>query len=365
MAITRNFFIPADGHSLAATLREITDAGGAGVRVELKPQSPFAGDPEFDSTDLSAWTQVNGANADAINAHTTVLGHLYINANATNSNWNGATRTGPFVHQTLIGDFDVYTRVYYGRTVDAHKVSLLAQSTSDDTDWITGYLFDSAGVLTQNVRSTVNDASSDSGNVATAGLFDKGGFVYLRLVRAGNNFSGYRSFDGKTWTQIGSTVARADFSSDAKVGIMNAPINTSNVFASANDFMRTWPPYVTTSPVGSVVIDSGVSGTTWDMSTFDALINMYQEYNPQVQIGFGTLKYKYGAGESDPPSLNGSYLTEAQMQAEADPVGRYFKLEVQYISANGYEQASFNGATIDGAFRSLLTHPSMVGGMRG
>ena len=367
MAVTRNFFIPADGHSLAATLREITDAGGAGVRVELKPQTPFAGDPEFDSSDLSAWTQANSANADAINADTK-KSHLQIDSNATSTNWSDATRSGPFVHQTLSGDFDVYTRVQLGDIRDNHGVYLLAQSTSDATDWICVFMLVSGGVGVAHTllvfRSTVNSATASQTVVnVSADQYTFAGNVYFRMKRASNDFSTYYSFNGSSWTQIGATTTRSDFSSDQKLGGAAITANTANACVVAFDFLRTWPPYVTTSPVGSVVIDSGVNGTTWDMSTFDALVNMYQEYNPQSQIGFGTLKFKYGALDTNPPSLNGSYLTETQMQAETDPVGRYFKLEVQYISANGYEQASFNGATIDASFAMAGAGRGVMRGM--
>jgi hypothetical protein len=278
-------FIPPYGHSLAATLREITEEGGVAVRVELKPQSPFSGDPEFDSTDLSAWTQTNSANADAINAHTGRKSKLLIDTNATSCSWSNATRTGPFVHQTVSGDFDIYTRINLGNLDTLangpnRQIGLLAQSTSDARDWFAVRL-----LLIRNSTASYFDIISTADDVTTASGATGDGFpanqfilgdVFLRLKRSGNNFSAFYSFDGNNWTQIGADTARADFSADQKLGaavIAHADVQNTAVYAW--DFLRTWPPYVTTSPVGSVVLDSGFAGTAWDMSTFNALVNEY------------------------------------------------------------------------------------------
>lgn len=352
--------IPADGHTLAATLREMTDAGGDGVEVQLKPASPFSGDPEFDSSDLSAWSQANTSNATTIDANTSLKNHLFFDLNGNNSDWYNSTTSGPFVYQTISGNFDVYARVAYGEARNYHAIRILAQSTSTSNDFVGIALARDSANTPSTPRFHLISSNNGTNNVdastyATDGVLI-GRHIYIRMKRTTNDFSCYYSVDGVSWTQLTSSpVTRSDFSSDANLGITANTSNTSNRCKASCDFIRTWPPYDTSSPVSSIVVDSGASGTVWDMSTFNALVNASREdggYRATVRLG--TLKYQYGAGESSPPSLNGSHLTEAQMQSEGDPTGRYFKLQVQYNSANGYELASFHGATITASLTSRI-----------
>ncbi len=347
-------FSPYKAWSLAATLRSISGTGGAS-RIELKPASPFSGDPEFDSSSLSAWTQANSANASTIDANTTQKGKLYIRCNATNTDWSGATQTAPFVNQTLSGDRDIYGQVQVGDGRDFHNVRLGAQSTSNANHWINfGFISISAGLGTRNPglwkRNTVNSVSTDSAIDFATGSNLLGGLVWLRIKRVTNDFSGYYSLDGGlNWTQISTTQTRSDFSADAKYGLIVAPANTANACSGSCDFLRTWPPYDTGTPLASLVLDSGFAGTTWTMSTFQDVVNPLMEYAPYSQIGFGTITYDYGASDSNPPSLTGSYYSTATMQGKSNPSGRYFKLSAKFTATNGYEMTSFCGATINGS----------------
>jgi hypothetical protein len=378
MSFTVKQFFPADGHTLDSGLREIVDASGVGVRVELAPQSPFSGDPEFDTdkdflTTPSPWTVANGSNADVIAANSTEKSQLTINGNATSTAWYSSTASGPFVYQVISGDFDIWAKIRFGAGVDYHRAGLFAQSTSDAQDWEASRLLTNASGLgtnsciTSSEATTVNNSTTEVFANLPANSQAVGGGVLVRLRRTGNDFYKYLSFDGgANWTQIGSTRTRADFSSGANVGIAVDWQNTSNTFQLGADFLRSWPPYLTTSPTSYLILDSGIDGTSWDMSTFIALENEFKEYSPQSQIGFGTLKYKYGAGNSSPPSLNASWLTKAQMASESDVTGRYFKLAVQYISATGAEMPSFNGASIDAVVSGgggMLRALSLSGGL--
>ena len=161
---------------------------------------------------------------------------------------------------------------------------LVAQSTSDDRDWLLITLTPNGSLAAWWWKSTVDNAAAvNTVTNLSANAQVLGGDVYLRLRRVGNVFSSFYSMDGAAWTQVGSSATRNDFSSDARVGLASGSLNTAGACTASCDFLRSWPPYVTTSQVGSVVIDSGVDGTVWDMSTFDALANMYQEFNPQNQ----------------------------------------------------------------------------------
>ena len=97
-----------------------------------------------------------------------------------------------------------------------------------------------------------------------------------------------------------------------------------------------------TSPTADFVFDSGVAGTVWDMSTILMLENLYGEA--------GNVKYKYGAGETTTPTLNGSFLTAANLALEVDPTGRYFRLNVQ-LNGDGSQDAGWGGMQIGATTR--------------
>jgi hypothetical protein len=376
MPTTLPYFLDPSGHALASVLRQVLNADGRVVRVETKPQSPFAGDPEFD-TDLDllaapgVWTVENGANADAITSNSTLKGRLYVNLNATNTLYAGATRTGVGVRQVLAGNFSVYQRVEVGDLRDFHQVGWIAQSTSDSRDWVrlvlVASLSSSSFAAACAVDTTVDNVTTTNALTNTpSNERVLGGATYLRLDRSGNNFSAYVCFDGKTWTQIGTTVTRADFSADASVGLTTTTQNTANAETVASDFFRTWPPYATTSPVSARVYDGQVAGAQWGLAAFAPVAG---DYDPlQAQIGVGSLKYRLAASDTNPPVPAGFWLTEAGVQALGTLPGRHLALEVQYISPNGYELPRFLGAggvTLSLPSGGLLYGRGMSGGYAG
>lgn len=357
---TTTLFVPPSGHTIGTGLREIADAGGTAIRVELAPQTPYASsyeaESEFDTTrDLLAspgpWTVANGAQADAINANTQKKSKLYFDLNAANSDWIGATRNAPFVYRVKSGNFTAYTRLAIADIRNYQHLRILAQSTSDPDDWMQIVAFvNTAGTSAITIRksSTVNGATSSDD--ATPAVPVGAGDLYIRLDRTSNDFRAYYSLDGKTWVEVGTTTTRADFSADANLGLSAGSANTSNTTEVYADFIRTVPPLPTTSPTSSVVIDSGYDNSTWKLSTFNALVNADlagPDYSPQGDIGFSAPTFQYGASNTNPPpTLNGSDLTETQMQGQADATGRYLKIQVKYPSSDGYAQSQFYGALI-------------------
>lgn len=340
MGATETILIPPYGHTLAGTLREIL-ANTIASRIELKPQSLWT-NGEFDSSDLSQLTQTNASAADTIDANTTVKGHLYINNNATNAQ---RPNTAPWVNLGASGDFNVYTRIQFSGFKEYHH-AWIGQYT-DSSNFAYVYLYWSSaggGVL---IADMFLEGVSETPLTIAANTMLIAGPLLLRLERVSNTFTGYYSTNhGLTWITIGSGTD-AGITSGSPLGIGSSSFNTLNVLASAFDFFRNWPPYVTTSPVSTLVLDSGAAGTTWTPSTFVALENPYATDGGVVAtLGLGTLKYRLAAGESNPPTLSGSALTEAQVQALSPITGRYLKIEVTFISANGYELAAFAGAKI-------------------
>ena len=109
-----------------------------------------------------------------------------------------------FVYKSLTGDGSITARVVnvedtngwakagvmFRNTLDAGSMNALMAITPDNG-------------ATFQYRSSTNGSSSNSTSISYAVPY------WVRITRSGNNFSGYISFDGVNWTQIGSTVTLA------------------------------------------------------------------------------------------------------------------------------------------------------------
>lgn len=141
--------------------------------------------------------------------------------------------------------------------------------------------------------------------------------------------------DGKVvarwpYSDISSSVGQSVTFGSTGSGIVNADI----------DYVRakftTMLP--TTSPTADYVFGPFGSGTVWDMSTIRMLENLFGEA--------GSVKYKYGAGDTATPTLSGSFQTAAQLTSEADPTGSYLRINVQ-LTGDGSQDAGWGGMSID------------------
>jgi len=380
------FFDPSlSGWSLGTNVRAAKDANAFARRIELSPQSIFA-DSEFDTTQtwssgtsLGSWSILNNANLMSLDENTSWKSRLYIQS-AVGHDWSGATTDGPLIYQSITGDFDIYCTGGGGPPENQTYAGfdLLAQDPTNTTSYFrAGFTCGGLDPTSANVgngkyalfaRNTVAGSNTDTAAPITAGIHYVGGMLFIRMVKSGTTFTAYMSSDSKNWTQIYSGT-NANLGSTLRVGTTASNVSTHS--RGTVDFIRNTNPYDTTSPTASLVLDSGANGTTWTMSAFqDFQHDVTDHWGPYYQIGFGTTKFQYGASDSNPPSLNGSWLTTASMQGQANPSGRYFKLSVQFNSANGYQLASFSGATINGVVSTgggggMLVHPGMAGGARG
>lgn len=366
--MTVSITIPGIGHTRASTVREF------GGRTELAPQSPFAGDPEFDSSDLTAWTKLNSGSATTFDAQTTRKGYLTIAPNTNSLDWQGSTRSSPVLYQSITGDFDVYARASIGPQdtgATGHTTSLagiVCQNGADATNWVAVFNgWRPNGPLVW--KETAASSTSLTITYPPAHKVDVGGLIYLRLKRASGVFSAYTGWDGVNWTQITNPASPTTFTGACNLGVtLSCDNGTTSTYQF--DFIRNTLPYDTASPTSSIVLGPFGSGTIWDPSTFAPEENPYQEFEPYSQIGFGTLKYQIGAGDSSPPTLNGTWLDAAGIQALSTLTGSYLKLAVQYNSAAGYDLVRFGGAAITAALPSgagggLFLNPGFSGGFRG
>lgn len=352
MSTILNFdFNPRLAWTLGATLRNILDSNGNPVRIELLPRSPLTGNTEFTDSSLSDYTVANNTHLTTADANTTFKDHLYLQANTDNVQMESGSHTCTRYYQTVTGDFDVYSRIRFGDERGIQGVWLSAFATDVSNNWATQAMYVDGNSLLNIISRFIDEGFDTAVNtplVAPNPNVYNGISLYIRLKRATNTFSTYYSFDGLNWTQQGSNKTLSSMTSDAQVGVGITTYNTSGTAVGFVDFIRTWPPYDAGDPTAHITLDSGKNGTIWTMSTFQDYLNEYEEYAPYAQIGFGSLKYDYGASDSPgTQTLTGTYSTTSGMQGQSDPTGRYFELSVQFHSPNGYELAKFCGASID------------------
>jgi len=124
-----------------------------------------------------------------------------INVNAVGSDFGGNSDQGNFSYQLYSGNFDVAVRVAGLSLSDIFaKAGLMARETLS-----LGGRF-AASMATPAINGTFFEWRDPAGSTAnTAGSFPANyPNTWLRLNRVGNIFTGFASYDGKTWTQLGS-----------------------------------------------------------------------------------------------------------------------------------------------------------------
>jgi len=127
---------------------------------------------------------------------------------AGGSDVGGSTDQFHFDYQQRAGDFDVSVRVQGLTLSDAWaKAGLMARETLNVNSRF------AASFATPNLSGCFFEYRDPAaGNAVSVGSFPANGInTWLRLQRAGNQFSGYASADGQTWTQLGSaTIAMSN-----------------------------------------------------------------------------------------------------------------------------------------------------------
>lgn len=110
--------------------------------------------------------------------------------------------------------------------------------------------------VTFQYRSTIN---GNSANAATTGLTTP---YWVKLVRSGNTFTGYRSPDGTNWAQQGTTTT-ITMGTAVYVGLAVTAHNSGGMATATFDNMIApgWPPPVPPPPTGLVSV-SGVEHAT-------------------------------------------------------------------------------------------------------
>ncbi|HZZ28228.1 MAG TPA: dockerin type I domain-containing protein, partial [Pirellulales bacterium] len=146
-----------------------------------------------------------------------------------------------FAYQPISGDVAITAEILSMTNADgthgtpASGVMFRAGTSSNDPF---------AALLQSDGNSLVFEYRTTSGGSITSvplGSIPVGS-EYVRVVRVGNNFSGFYSSDGVTWTQLGSTIAIAAMPTSADVGLAAAanynPQLTSAIFTNVAILLR-------------------------------------------------------------------------------------------------------------------------------
>src|SRR5688500_55494 len=116
----------------------------------------------------------------------------------------GASDQFQFAYQQRTGDFDVKVRVEDVTITDAFvQAGLVARGALDANAPFAG-VFSSSAQVSAFFEHRQTAGANSAILVPTREFPANYPQMFLRLRRVGNNFTGYGSFDGQTWQQLGS-----------------------------------------------------------------------------------------------------------------------------------------------------------------
>ena len=145
------------------------------------------------------------------------------------SDWDGTTKTGPFVYKKIVdapsaaepsdADIDVYAEVVIGDLAIRRYGGILIQSIDDSDDWIFfGSRRNGSSTLEHIVRVTVNGVTTETVTAAADASVEA---TLYRIKRVGSDWTLYRSTDGSDPTNITWTTHSTEsltISGDIRVG---------------------------------------------------------------------------------------------------------------------------------------------------
>lgn len=163
-----------------------------------------------------------------------------------------------FLYQSVTGDFQLTARLAYLSTgvVPASRAGVMVRASGAKDAVMES--------LTMTGASIVHSNRSTAGAYASSTSLSGVSFPYwLRLARAGNALSVYRSTDGSTWTQVDSAVTLGDLGTTAFVGFALTSSNANAWEADNAAYARFDNVSVYTvpgTPVWVSVVDGVLSG---------------------------------------------------------------------------------------------------------
>jgi len=211
--------------------------------------TPLAGPPSpWVQQDIGSgiWT---GA-ADSINGMFMVSGSGVV--------WNSTDTKFHFVYQQVSGDAEIVARVSAIQNTDAWAKSgvMIRESLAANSANVFTALSPVNGAFLQ-YRSATGGSSNNLAPVTGAAPY------WVKLVRSGNNFTGYASSDGTTWVQVGS--ATVNMASIAYIGLAVSSNNSNLICTSTLDNVAV-SPNPTPSPWSQVDIGTNYQPGTASFS---------------------------------------------------------------------------------------------------
>jgi regulation of enolase protein 1 (concanavalin A-like superfamily) len=173
------------------------------------------------------------------------------NVTAAGADFGGSLDQGSFSYQTISGNFDIAARVAGLSLADIFaKAGLMArESLSVNSRFAASFTTPAINGSFFEWRDPASSAAATSGNVPA-----NYPNTWLRLRRAANTFTGYGSYDGQVWTQLGS--ATISMPSQIYFGFAVSSRSSSNVVtAQFRDITN-----LTSAVVGVVINPHEASG---------------------------------------------------------------------------------------------------------
>jgi hypothetical protein len=298
-------------------------AKGSDFLGELK----LWGDNFGEELDTDHWTEGNLGLAvpDISYSVTKVNGKLRIAAESEAPGWWGVTSNASI----FTGDFDVQIEFEQGPTMGTSENAQVWFGLIKDTS---NYLYigkKCGSVVTQEgiVAYTVV-----VGNTTNASFETTETSIKFRLVRSGTYLYCYYDI-GAGWVELHK------YEGDTSIGdltlfILQVPIEGGVGYSEWNNFIQNsggvyWPD----SPEILINQKAGTKAV-FNMSSFT-----------ESSTGSGSVQYQYATDQAG-TTWNGSWRTEAQMQALNDITSKYFKLKAQLIS-DGTQDIKLSSVSID------------------
>jgi fibronectin type 3 domain-containing protein len=178
-----------------------------------------------------------------------------------------------FVYMPVTGDCTIVALVASVQNIDPWSKAgiMIRESLATNSTDVLMAVTPGNGVTWQYRSSTGGDTANNN----TTGLSAP---YWVKLVRSGNTFTGYRSPNGQTWTQLGS--ATFTMASSAYIGLALTSHNSSSLCTATfcNVTAPGWPPsFILPAPPASLSatsVSASQINLTWNATTNTASYNV-------------------------------------------------------------------------------------------
>jgi len=214
LTITTSNSTPQDDYSLTISGNSVGGSSGTSADLIVAPAPGTLPPP---------WVNGELGNPAITGQGTFSNGTFFVEGDGADI--GGASDEGHFVYQPVSGDATVIARVVSMDNTGSGLAKagvMIRETTNSNSSFADVVLTPSNGIFMQSRASTGATATNISGPAASAPY-------WVKLQRAGNNFTGFASSDGTNWTQIAAT--NIPMAADVLVGL----VVTSHDVAQTNN----------------------------------------------------------------------------------------------------------------------------------